>query len=162
MRANPEPDEILTLAHAEGAIAEPDTGRIDRTSLMYLLEAETRVRGILRQELICSAGLPVHVSWQARQSFAEPRGGVRFHSASGSSGRVRLARCSLRASSARRSSASGVSFRRRSHSDSAATSARMAWASASCSAGESLAAAWKAFSRSLVIGDLYERRVILR
>jgi hypothetical protein len=43
MRADPEPDDLVRVAHPEGTAGESDPHRVDRTTGVHLLEAKARM-----------------------------------------------------------------------------------------------------------------------
>jgi hypothetical protein len=43
MRANPEPDDLVRVAHPEGTVGESDPHRVDRTTGVHELEAKARM-----------------------------------------------------------------------------------------------------------------------
>ena len=102
---NESPPEPETQAAGKRTVSEPDAGCIDRLSRMHLLETEARmVRGVPEAPVgFTSAALDV--LGQPSIRLAKAPGGLRDQRASGSRASVRPARCSLRASSARRSRA---------------------------------------------------------
>src|SRR5436190_22587624 len=145
VRADPEPDHLISFPDGERPIGETHARRKDGPRCVNLLESKTRVKRILPKHLIGETRLGLNLRWQGSKSLAKPLGRVRVQSWSGSSGRVRPDRCSSSASSARPSSAPGFLANDASQRPSTLTSSRMAAANASCSAGGSLAAASNAF-----------------
>ena len=115
--------------------------------------------GVAAEQVVGKTGLGLNLRRQGSEGLAKPLRRMRGQSLSGSSGRVRPARCSCNASSARVSSAPGCFANEASQSPSAFTSSRMAAAKASWSAGGSLDAASKAFFSLLVMVPIYGRSV---
>ena len=56
VRADPEPDHVVPLAHSKRTIGEPNANREDRSRGVDLLEAKARVVGILAEQLIRQPG----------------------------------------------------------------------------------------------------------
>jgi FKBP-type peptidyl-prolyl cis-trans isomerase 2 len=155
MRADPEPhDGVLGLPLSDRSILKANTRGVDGERRVDLLEAERRMPGILLELPVRLTRLLLHYPGQVRKRLPELHGGARSHMRSGSSGKVRPALYSSRASAASSASRScelaNASLQRRSSS----RSARMEAASASCSASESLLAFRNASSSSRVTGQL--------
>ncbi len=159
MRADPEPNDLVPCPHGERPIGEADACREDGSGRMNLLESEAGMGGVAAEQVVGKTGLGLNLRRQGSEGLAKPLRRMRGQSLSGSSGRVRPARCSCNASSARVSSAPGCFANEASQSPSAFTSSRMAAAKASWSAGGSLDAASKAFFSLLVMVPIYGRSV---
>lgn len=52
VRADPEPDHVVPLAHSKRTIGEPHANREDRSVGVNLLEAKARVVGAFAEQLI--------------------------------------------------------------------------------------------------------------
>src|SRR6185436_53266 len=106
MGADPEPDELLTGEHGNGAVMQTDPYRVDRWCRFDLLELETRMIGVFAEEPVGLPGVPLDGLWQRLEGGTEPLVGFGDQSRSGSRSWVKPARCSFRASSASRASKS--------------------------------------------------------
>jgi len=47
VRSDPEPDDVISVAHTQRSIPQPDPNGMDRARGVHLLEAQARVLGIL-------------------------------------------------------------------------------------------------------------------
>lgn len=153
MGTDPEPHDLSGLRHhAERAIPQSYSDRLDLRRRMYALEAETGVVRVRGESPIRLLGESPDGLRKASQGDPEIASGVRLQSFSGSNGPARPARKSSRARDARRPSlsperANAVSHRR--SSDSIASSSHRA--NSSCSLSDiSREALSKASFRSLV------------
>jgi hypothetical protein len=106
MRADPEPDDNVSVEHGERTIAEADTGRIDRAGGVDLFEPQTGMLRIVAEEPLGRARAAPDVVGQLSERVAEVLGRPRRQRSSGSRALVRPARCSSSALSARRAKAS--------------------------------------------------------
>ena len=104
--ADPVPDRQISVEDGEGAIAEANAGRIDRTGRMDLFEPQAGMLRIVEEEPVCRARAAPYVFGQLSVRASEALGRPRRQRASGSRALVRPARCSVSASSARRARAS--------------------------------------------------------
>lgn len=66
MRADPEPDKVLALAHREGAIPRSDANREDGSSGVHLLEAEARMLRVVPEQLVGAFGAKANGFWECR------------------------------------------------------------------------------------------------
>ena len=89
---------------------------------MHLLESKARMTGVLEERTVGSTGAALNPFRQLREGRPEAFGRVGCHRFFELIGRVALARCSIRASSARSSSTSWDSLNDSSQSSSAAIS----------------------------------------
>jgi hypothetical protein len=152
MRANPEPDDdVAVFEKADHPIAPTDTSRVDRFRRMDALEVKAGVVRVCDEKPVRDSRLVSNVIRQCRQPFTKSRCGSRPHSFSGSSGSVKPARYSRRASSAIRARRSCERANKSSHRRSDSSSASMKAANASCSSAGSLAVSAITFSSSLPI-----------
>lgn len=73
MRANPEPENRISLQRANRAIPQADADGVDRLRRVHLLEAKSRVVRIVTKEAVSETGLPPHVLGQTRVDLPEAR-----------------------------------------------------------------------------------------
>ena len=106
MRADPEPHDDLGVDDPERAMAESHPCGVDGPGGVDVLEVEAWVVRIFLETAVGFTGPALDMIWWPAVGFAESAGRPRGQRASGSSGLVLPARCSARASSARRASAS--------------------------------------------------------
>jgi hypothetical protein len=85
MRADPEPEPILTGTDAQGSILKRDAGGVDRPRRVDLLELKTRMRGILREDLERFSSSVLDVSGKCGEGLPEGYGSVGSHKEGGSS-----------------------------------------------------------------------------
>jgi len=56
MGANPEPNDDVGVHDGDRAIPQPDSGSVDRFGRVHLLEAETRVVGVISEAAVGFTG----------------------------------------------------------------------------------------------------------
>src|SRR5882672_1768967 len=100
VRADPEPDDVLSLANAEGSVLNPDPHGEYGASGMNLLEAEARMRGRRTEEAVGLPSMQLNLNGKTFEATAEASRCVGSHSWPGSSFRVFPLRYSSNASSA--------------------------------------------------------------
>ncbi len=150
--SNPEPDHRLIVSNADRAPMKADPYRIDRSFGVDFLEFQRAVIMICCPKLVRILGVTLSGARQTVEASPELCRGARVHFLGGNtSGVVRPASKSARASSASLRSWSRVSAKDFVHRASSAISSRMIAPKVSCCSLGSFRAASKAwFSRSVI------------
>jgi hypothetical protein len=77
MAADPEPDDLVRRSlDAHRTVLSVDTDRNETIRSMDVLEAETRVTGVVHEVTICNTGLAANIIRQRGQQLLKARGGV--------------------------------------------------------------------------------------
>jgi len=154
MTADPEPEPVVCSSHRESTVVDDNTGGIDWAFLADLLEVETGVRRISREQTVCAVGLLLHTLWQSIEARPKRFGALRSHrkpspvisSVSPASSSAIAAATNFSSSSSERGSAKSAVQR-----SPDCISSRSYRASSSCSASERCSACSKAcFNRSII------------
>jgi hypothetical protein len=158
MRADPEPDDLVTLQEPEGAVSQGHADRVNRFANVDLLKLQARMLGVLAKEPIRFPSRFLNLSWQVaiRRPEASRRAGC--HSLSGSSSVALPAPRSARASAASLLKASCESENWRAQCSSSRSSRSSHWAMRSCSSGESAASFATTASSARVMTRVYRLR----
>ena len=100
MVPDPEPCNLVVLHYADGSVCEGDTDRIDGLAVVDFLELQAGMLRVLAEEAVGLSSEFSGFQWQLAVRRPEARRRVRRHNLSGSSGVVRPAARSARASAA--------------------------------------------------------------
>src|SRR5438093_7319016 len=100
MAPDPEPGNLVVLQYADGSVCEGDTDRIDGLAVVDLLELQAGMLRVFSEEAVGFSSEFAGLCWQLAVRRPEARRRVRRHIFSGSSGVVRPAARSARASAA--------------------------------------------------------------
>jgi hypothetical protein len=148
---DPEPDDLAAVHRPGSAVTAADSGRIDQQVRMHSLEPQPWMRWIREEPRVRLTRVNLNRFGQIRKETTKARGGAGSQSFSGSSSRVRPARCSAIASPAIFSSYPGDRAKRSSQRRSDSSSASSQSAIASCSFSGRTSIADTAFSSFVVI-----------
>jgi len=92
MRANPEPNNVLTVTKREGPVPETDARREDWPRRMYLLELKAGMEGVPSERAVCVSGPALNALRELSEGRPKALVRVRNHIFSESRGVVRPAR----------------------------------------------------------------------
>ena len=71
MRADPEPDYYFFGLQTQGPPTDPDTDRVDGTTLAHKLELQTGVEGVLLPEAIVLTCQTLYTCWEPPEAESE-------------------------------------------------------------------------------------------
>lgn len=158
--ADPEPRHRVVLDDSDGAVCDRHASRVDGLSVVDFLELETRVLRVVAKQAVGLSSRVPNVSWQCTVRRPEARRRERRHIVSGSSGVVRPAAASARASAANRPRASCEAANWRRQCSSSRSSSSSHNPTRSCSSGGSVASCATAASRVRVMREVYRRTAV--